>query len=159
MFGCGYAALCSFAAILFLALLFVRFFVLFVPFCGYQVLGMANFSDSDSWIFQGFPERDPDAILREHPGKKGSEGERQRAWWLWRRRPREMNVLFYGVLLGVGAIAHTPFLLLGSLQLFCVFHAGYILFVLWVIGIVFARELQYRRWKKDYLRTLARLAR
>jgi hypothetical protein len=120
---------------------------------------MAKFSDSDSWIFQGFPERDPDAILREHPGKKGSEEERQRAWWLWRRRPREKNVLFYGLLLGVGAIAHTPFLLLGSFQLFCVFHAGYILFVLWVIGIFFARELQYRRWKKDYLRTLARLAR
>jgi hypothetical protein len=137
----------------------VRFFVLFVPFCGYQVLSMARFSDSDSWIFQGFPERDPDAILREHPGKKGSEEERQRAWWLWRQRPREKNVLFYGLLLGVGAIAHTPFLLLGSFQLFCVFHAGYILFVLWVIGIFFARELQYRRWKKDYLRTLARLAR
>jgi hypothetical protein len=120
---------------------------------------MARFSDSDSWIFHGFPERDPDAILREQPGKKGSEEERQRAWWLWRRRPREMNFLFYGLLLGVGAIAHTPFLLLGSLQLFCVFHAGYILFVLWVMGTFFARERQYRRWKTDYLRTLARLVR
>ncbi len=120
---------------------------------------MAKFSDSDSWIFQGFPERDPDAILRGQPGKKRSEEERQRAWWLWRRRPREMNFLLYGLLVGVGAIAHTPFLLLGSFQLFCVFHAGYILFVLWVIGIFFAREVKYRRWKKDYLRALARLAR
>jgi hypothetical protein len=120
---------------------------------------MAKFSDSDSWVFHGFPERDPDAILREQPGKKGSEEERQRAWWLWQRRPREINVLFYGLLLGVGAIAHTPFLLLGSLQLFCVFHAGYILFVLWVVGIFCAREAKYRRWKKDYLRAIARLTR
>src|SRR5260370_19132538 len=94
-----------------------------------QAVSMANFSDSDSWIFQGFPERDPDAILREQPGKKGSEEELQRAWWLWRRRPREMNVLFYGLLLGGGAISHTPFLLLGSFHLFFLFHAGYLLFV------------------------------
>jgi hypothetical protein len=63
------------------------------------------------------------------------------------------------LLLGVGAIAHTPFLILGSLQLFCVFHAAYILFVLWVVGIFCAREAQYRRWKKDYLWAIARLTR
>jgi hypothetical protein len=122
---------------------------------------MAKFSDSDSWIFHGFPELDPDAILRQRPGEKVSatEEERQRAWWLWRRRPREMNVFVYGALLGIGAIAHTPFLILGSLQLFCVFHAGYILFVLWVVGMFFAKEARSRRWKKDYLRAIVRLAR
>jgi hypothetical protein len=122
---------------------------------------MANFSDSHSWIFHGFPELDPDAILRQRPGEKvlATEEERQRAWWLWRRRPREMNVFVYGSLLGIGAMAHTPFLILGSLQLFCVFHAGYILFVLWVVGMFFAKEARYRCWKKDYLRALARLAR
>ena len=122
---------------------------------------MAKFSDPDPWRFHGFPELDPDAILRGQSGKKAlaKEEERQRAWWLWRRRPREVNVLVYGLLLGVGAIAHTPFLLLGSLQLFCVFHAGYILFVVWVVGIFCAREVQYRRWKKDYLGAIARLAR
>jgi hypothetical protein len=122
---------------------------------------MAKFSDSDSWMFHGFPELDPDAILRQQPGNRVlvSEEERQRAWWLWQRRPREINVLFYGLLLGVGAIAHTPFLILGSLQLFCVFHAAYILFVLWVVGIFCAREAQYRRWKKDYLWAIARLIR
>jgi hypothetical protein len=86
---------------------------------------MGKFPYSHSWIFHGFPELDPDAILRQQPGDKvlATEEERQRAWWLWQRRPREMNVLAYGILLGAGAIVHTPFLLLGSPQLFCLFHA------------------------------------
>ena len=79
---------------------------------------MAKFPDSHSWIFHGFPELDPDAILRQEPGDKvlATEEERQRARWLWERRPREMNVLAYGILLGVGAVMHTPFLLLSPLQ-------------------------------------------
>ena len=122
---------------------------------------MPRFSDSHSWIFHGFPERDPDAILRQQPRERslGTEEEKQRAWWLWRRRPRGMNVVVYGLLLGVGAIAHTPFLLLGSPQLFCIFHSIYILFVLWVAGVFYFKERRYRRWKKDYLRAVARLVR
>jgi hypothetical protein len=122
---------------------------------------MANLPDSHSWIFRGFPERDPDAILRQQPGERVSatEEERQRAWWLWRQRPREMNVLVYGILLGAGAMAHTPFLVLGSPQLFCLFHACYLLFVLWVVSVFFIKEGRYRRWKKDYLRAVARLTR
>src|ERR1700761_9025144 len=106
---------------------------------------MAKFSGSYSWIFRGFPDLDPDAILRQQPANEhlATEEERQRAWWLWQRRPRGMNILLYGILLGVGAMAHTPFLLLGSPLLFCVFHF---------------RERRYRRWKKDYLRAVARLA-
>jgi hypothetical protein len=69
-----------------------------------------------------------------------------------------MNVLVYGLLLGIGAMAHTPFLLLGSPQLFCIFHSVYILFVLWVAGVFYIKERRYRRWKKDYLRAIARLA-
>ena len=122
---------------------------------------MAKFPYSHFWIFHGFPELDPDAIVRQQPGDKvlATEEERQRAWWLWQRRPREMNVLAYGILLGAGAIAHTPFLLLGSPQLFCLFHACYVLFVLWVIGVFLIKEARYRRWKNDYLRAVARLAR
>ena len=120
---------------------------------------MAKFSDSHFWIFRGFPERDPDSILRQQPSAKveATEEERQRARWLWQRRPREMNVLVYGLLLGVGAMAHTPFLLLGSIQLFCIFHATYMLFVVWVVGVFFFKESRYRRWKKDYLQAVARL--
>jgi len=122
---------------------------------------MAKFRDSNSWIFHGFPELDPDAILRQEPGDKvlATEEERQRARWLWERRPREMNVLAYGILLGVGAVMHTPFLLLGPLQLFCLFHACYVLFVVWVIGMFIMKEARYRRWKKDYLRAIVRIAR
>jgi hypothetical protein len=122
---------------------------------------MAKFPDARSWIFHGFPELDPDAILRQEPGDRVlvTEGERQRAWWLWERRPREMNVPAYGILLGVGAVAHTPFLLLGPPQLFCLFHACYVLFVVWVTGMFIIKEARYRRWKKDYLRAIARLAR
>jgi hypothetical protein len=122
---------------------------------------MAKFSDSHSWIFHGFPELDPDSILQQNPRNHAlaTEEERQRAWWLWRRRPRGMNVLVYGLLLGIGAMAHTPFLLLGSPLLFCLFHSGYILFVLWVVGVFYIKERRYRRWKKDYLRAVARLAR
>ena len=67
---------------------------------------MAKFSDSHSWIFRGFPELDPDAILRQRPGNDGlaTEEEKQRAWWLWERRPRGMNVLVYGLLLGIGLV-------------------------------------------------------
>ena len=103
---------------------------------------MGKFPYSHSWIFHGFPELDPDAILRQQPGDKvlATEEERQRAWWLWQRRPREMNVLAYGILLGAGAIVHTPFLLLGSPQLFCLFHACYMVFVLCVIGLFFIKE-------------------
>jgi hypothetical protein len=56
---------------------------------------MAKFPSSHSWIFHGFPELDPDAILRQEPGEKilATEEERQRAWWLWQRRSREMKVL------------------------------------------------------------------
>ena len=122
---------------------------------------MAKFSDSHSWTFHGFPDLDPDAILRQKPPNKSlmTEEERQRAWWLWQRRPRGMNFLVYGLLLGVGAIAHTPFLILGSPLLFCVFHSIYILFVLWVAGVFYFKERCYRRWKKDYLRAVARLSR
>jgi hypothetical protein len=122
---------------------------------------MANFPDSYSWIFHGFPELDPDSILRHKPGNQSlaTVEERQRAWWLWRRRPRPMNVLVYGVLLGIGAIAHTPFLILGSPLLFCLYHSVYILFVLWVVGLFYFKERHYRRWKKDYLRAVARLVR
>jgi hypothetical protein len=122
---------------------------------------MAKFSDSNSWTFHGFPDLDPDAILRQKPADKAlvTEEERQRAWWLWQRRPRGMNFLVYGLLLGVGAIAHTPFLILGSPLLFCLFHSIYILFVLWVVGVFYSRERRYRRWKKDYLRAVARLSR
>jgi hypothetical protein len=122
---------------------------------------MAKFPDSRSWIFHGFPELDPDAILRQEPGNRvlSTEEERQRACWLWERRPREMNVLAYGILLGAGAVVHTPFLLLGPLQLFCLFHACYVLFVVWVIGMFIIKEARFRRWKKDYLRAIARLAR
>jgi hypothetical protein len=122
---------------------------------------MAKFPHSHSWIFRGFPELDPNTILRQQPSDKvlATEEERQRAWWLWQRRPREMNFPVYGILLGAGAILHTPFLLLGSPQLFCIYHACYMLFVLWVAGIFFINESRYRRWKKDYLRALARLVR
>ena len=122
---------------------------------------MAKFSDWNSWTFHGFPDLDPDAILRQKPADKAlvTEEERQRAWWLWQRRPRGMNFLVYGLLLGVGAIAHTPFLILGTPLLFCLFHSIYILFVLWVVGVFYFRERRYRRWKKDYLRAVARLSR
>jgi hypothetical protein len=122
---------------------------------------MAKSSDSHSWMFRGFPELDPDAILRQQPGNDAlvTEEERQRAWWLWQRRPRGMNVLVYGLLLGIGAMAHTPFLLLGSPQLFCIFHSLYILLVLWIVGVFYFKESRYRGWKKDYLRAVARLAR
>ena len=122
---------------------------------------MARFSEPHPWIFRGFPDLDPDAILRQQPDNEhlATEEERQRAWWLWQRRPRGMNILLYGILLGVGAMAHTPFLLLGSPLLFCLFHSVYILFVLWVVGVFYFRERRYRRWKKDYLRAVARLVR
>jgi hypothetical protein len=49
---------------------------------------MGKFPCSHSWIFHGFPELDPDAILGQQPGDKvmATEEERQRAWWLWQRR-------------------------------------------------------------------------
>jgi hypothetical protein len=120
---------------------------------------MAKRQDSFSWVFHGFPDLDPDAILRQQPSGKVSatEEERQRAQWLWQRRPREMNVVAYGILLGAGAMAHTPFLLLGSPQLFCLFHACYLLFVLWVVGVFYIKATRYRRWKKDYLQAVTRL--
>ena len=31
---------------------------------------MAKFSDSNSWTFHGFPDLDPDAILRQKPADK-----------------------------------------------------------------------------------------
>ena len=122
---------------------------------------MAKFPYSHSWIFRGFPELDPGTILRQQPSDKvlATEEERQRARWLWQRRPREMNFLVYAILLGAGAIVHTPFLLLGSPQLFCIYHACYMVFVLWVAGIFFIKESRYRRWKKDYLSAIARLVR
>ena len=61
------------------------------------------------------------------------------------------------LIFGVGAIIHIPLILANDLMIFAVYHAIYITVVTVYVGRFLWLESQYRRWKQDYLRSLARL--
>jgi hypothetical protein len=61
------------------------------------------------------------------------------------------------LILAIGALIHIPLIFADDLVLFAIYHAIYIGVVTVYVGRFLWMEAQYRRWKKDYLRALARL--
>jgi hypothetical protein len=112
-----------------------------------------------SWIFHGFPDLDPTALVRlsEGSGESFSVEEQQRALWIWNRRPSEARVLLHLLILSVGALVHIPLIILADISAIIIYHSLYLLLVLALAGTFVVQEARYRRWRRDYLRSLARV--
>lgn len=112
-----------------------------------------------SWIFHQFPDLDPTALARlsESSRESFSAEEQERALWIWNRRPSETRVLLHLLILSIGALAHIPLIILADIEVIVIFHSFYLLLVLALAGIFVVQEARYRRWRRDYLRSLARV--
>jgi hypothetical protein len=114
---------------------------------------------SESWVLRKFPDSSPMEIAQA-AGRTGSVDieEYQRATWLWQKRPSEVSILLHLLVFGVGAIIHIPLILSEDWTVFAIYHSIYVGAGVVCIGRFLWLESRYRRWKQDYLRTLARLA-
>ncbi|MBW0001106.1 MAG: hypothetical protein JO015_18595 [Verrucomicrobia bacterium] len=112
-----------------------------------------------SWIFHQFPDLDPTALVRlsERSGESFSPEEQERALWIWNRRPSETRVLLHLLILSVGALAHVPLIILADIEVIIIFHSFYLILVFVLAGTFVVQEARYRRWRRDYLRSLARV--
>jgi hypothetical protein len=112
-----------------------------------------------SWIFYQFPDLDPAALARlsEAKGESFSVEEHQRALWIWNRRPSETRVLLHLLILSVGALAHIPIIILADINVIIIFHSFYLVLVLALAGTFVVQEARFRQWRRDYLRSLARV--
>jgi hypothetical protein len=113
----------------------------------------------DSWPFWKFPDSGPVEVTRAADrGESVDLEEYQRAIWLWQRRPSDVNILVHLLVLGIGALIHIPLILADDFVVFALYHAFYVCVVIACVGRFVWLESRYRRWKQDYLRSLARLA-
>jgi len=113
----------------------------------------------DSWVLQRFPDSSPVEVTRAADRSESVDlKEYERAIWLWRRRPSEVNILLQLMIFGVGAIIHIPLILADDLLVFAVYHTVYVCAGTVCVGRFLWWESQYRRWKQDYLSSLARLS-
>lgn len=113
----------------------------------------------DSWVFRKFPDSSPVEVARAADRIESLDPEEyQRAIWLWQRRPSEISILVQFLILGVGALIHIPLILADNFVVFAIYHAFYVCVVTVCVGRFLWLESRYRRWKQDYLRSLARLA-
>jgi hypothetical protein len=112
----------------------------------------------NSWVLRNFPDSSPKEIVRAAARTEYVDLEEyQRATWLWQRRPSDISILVHLLIFGIGALIHIPLILANDLMAFAIFHAIYISVVTVYVGRFLWLESQYRRWKRDYLRSLARL--
>ena len=113
----------------------------------------------DSWVFRKFPDCSPTEIARAADRSERIDLEEyQRAVWLWQRRPSEVSVMVHLLIFGIGALIHIPLILADDFMVFAIYHAFYVCVVTVCVGRFIWLESRYRRWKQDYLRSLARLA-
>jgi hypothetical protein len=113
----------------------------------------------DIWVLRNFPDSSPAEIARAADREKSVDLEEyQRAVWLWQRRPSETSILVHLLIFAVGALIHIPLILLDDFVVFALYHTFYVCLVIACVGRFVWFESRYRRWKQDYLRSLARLA-
>jgi hypothetical protein len=113
----------------------------------------------DSWVFRKFPDSSPAEITRAAgQSERVDLEEYQRAIWLWQRRPSDISILVHFLIFGIGALIHVPLILADDFVVFAIYHAFYVGVVTVCVGRFLWSESRYRRWKQDYLRSLARLA-
>jgi hypothetical protein len=114
----------------------------------------------DSWVLRKFPDSSPkEAAIAADRSDSVDLEEYQRAMWVWRRRPSESSILVQLLIFGVGALIHIPLMLVDDFVIFAIYHVLYVCFVALCVGRFLWLESRYRRWKQDYLRSLARLTR
>ncbi len=113
----------------------------------------------DSWVYRKFPDSSPAEIARAADQTEFVDLEEyQRAVWLWKRRPSEISVMVHLLIFGIGALIHIPLILADDFVVFAIYHTLYICVVTVCVGRFLWLESQFRRWKQDYLRSLARLS-
>ena len=113
----------------------------------------------DSWVYRKFPDSSPAEIARAADQTEFVDLEEyQRAVWLWKRRPSEISVMVHLLIFGIGALIHIPLFLADDFVVFAIYHTLYICVVTVCVGRFLWLESQFRRWKQDYLRSLARLS-
>jgi hypothetical protein len=113
----------------------------------------------DSWVLRKFPDSSPAELARAADRWKSIDFEEyQRAIWLWQRRPSDVSILVHLLIFGVGALIHIPLILADNFVAFAIYHTLYVCVVIICVGRFLWLESRYRRWKQDYLRSLARLA-
>jgi hypothetical protein len=114
------------------------------------------FPKPDSWVLRNFPDAAP-AQLVQNGGRNPDLDEYRRSIWLWQRRPSEISIIVHLLIFGVGALIHIPLILADDFVVFAIYHTFYVAVVCVCVGRFLWLESQYRRWKQDYLRALARL--
>ena len=114
---------------------------------------------ANCWVLSHFPDLDPASIVRIRDAERHQLNwqEYERAVWIWCRRPPEMNWVKLLLVLGIAALAHFPLMLLADPVIFGICHLFYIGIVTACVGCFMSKEVKFRRWKQDYLRSLARL--
>ena len=114
---------------------------------------------ANCWVLSHFPDLDPASIVRIGDAERHQLNwqEYERAVWIWYRRPPELNWVKLLLVLGIGALAHFPLMLLADPVIFGICHLFYIGIVTACVGCFMSKEAKFRRWKQDYLRSLARL--
>jgi hypothetical protein len=115
--------------------------------------------ESDSWMLRRFPDLNPKAIVESGLDERKTidPEEYRRASWLWKRRPTEITLLLYLLILGIGALGHAIFILFSDPIYLVVYHLLYVAVVVTLVGRFLWSESRYRKWKQDYLRSVARL--
>jgi hypothetical protein len=99
-----------------------------------------------------------EVVLAAHRSGSVDLEEYQRAIWFWQRRPSEVSIMVHLLIFGVGALIHIPLIVADDFIVFAIYHAFYVCVVTVCVGRFLWLESRYRRWKRDYLRSLARLA-
>jgi hypothetical protein len=113
----------------------------------------------ESWVLRNFPDSSPAEIARAAGRIESLDLEEyQRALWLWQRRPSESCILVHLLIFGIGALLHIPLILVDNFVVFALYHSFYVCLVIGCVVRFVWLESRYRRWKQDYLRSLARLA-
>jgi hypothetical protein len=111
----------------------------------------------DSWVLRDFPDAAPAQIVQNEGRRDPDLDEYHRAIWLWQRRPSEISLLVHLLIFGIGALIHIPLILIEDLRYFAAYHMLYVAVVCSCVGRFVWLESRRRRWRQDYLRSLAML--
>ena len=110
----------------------------------------------DSWVLRDFPDAAPAQIVLNR-GRSPAPDEYQRSIWLWQQRPSELSIMVHLLIFGIGALIHIPLILIDDLRYFAAYHMLYVAVVCSCVGRFVWLESRRRRWRQDYLRSLAML--
>src|ERR1700674_3558595 len=100
--------------------------------------------NTDSWMLHRFPDSNPEDIVKGRPAhRKVTPEEFRRASWLWARRPDEITLVWYLLILGVGALGHAIFILFPDFIYLIIYHILYVGVVVILAGRFLWAESRY----------------